>query len=66
MEFIEIYIEELKYFLTRSPNFILAMCRLKEIYFFYRQAAELSHGLGGSATQQAVVHAFLKDFDRVS
>ena len=33
--------------------------------FVSRQAAELSEGLGGSATQQAVVHAFLQDYDRV-
>lgn len=33
--------------------------------YFSRQAAELSEGLGGSATQQAIVHAFLQDHDRV-
>ena len=33
--------------------------------FVFRQAAELSEGLGGSATQQAIVHAFLQDYDRV-
>ena len=33
--------------------------------YLSRQAAELSEGLGGSATQQAIVHAFLKDHGRV-
>ena len=31
----------------------------------YRQAAELNQGLGASATQQAVVQSFLRNFDQV-
>lgn len=31
-----------------------------------RQAAKLNQGLGASATQQAVVQSFLKNFDQVT
>ena len=33
---------------------------------FTRQAADLNSGLGASATQQAVVQSFLRNFDQVS
>ena len=44
----------------RSVNHFMSL-----LHFVFRQAAELSEGLGGSATQQAIVHAFLQDYDRV-
>ena len=34
-------------------------------FHVYRQAADLNHGLGASATQQAVVQSFLRNFDQV-
>lgn len=49
---------------------MILYCALKgclhvECVVFFRQAAELSKGLGGSATQQAVVYAFLQDHEKV-
>ena len=57
------------YYLTTSaspfPCFQITWLSKQFCTFVSRQAAELSEGLGGSATQQAVVHAFLQDYDRV-
>ena len=36
-----------------------------EVFYYIRQAADLNRGLGASATQQAVVQSFLKNFDQV-
>ncbi|XP_028413242.1 uncharacterized protein LOC114536089 isoform X2 [Dendronephthya gigantea] len=43
---------------------LLKQNKLELASFHIRQAAELSQGLGGSATQQAIVHAFLRDYDK--
>lgn len=41
------------------------MIFLIPLFFFTRQAADLNRGLGASATQQAVVQSFLRNFDQV-
>ncbi|XP_048585429.1 uncharacterized protein LOC5512045 isoform X2 [Nematostella vectensis] len=43
---------------------LLEQKKLDLASFHVKQAAQLNQGLGASATQQAVVHSFLKNFDQ--
>ena len=45
--------------------FKVTMLSILVINCLHRQAADLNRGLGASATQQAVVQSFLKNYDQV-